>query len=150
MPRFSLRPALPDDLELAYRITENAMRPYVEATWGSWIEEDQRAKHALHYQSETHQLVLVDSQEVGLLAVEEHADHVWLVKVYLFDAWRNQGIGRRLVEQVIAQGHALSKPVRLRVLRVNERARTLYESLGFRVIEEQPERFIMEVAPNAV
>jgi ribosomal protein S18 acetylase RimI-like enzyme len=40
--------------------------------------------------------------------------------------------------------------VRLRVLRVNERARTLYESLGFRVIEEQPERFIMEVAPNAV
>jgi ribosomal protein S18 acetylase RimI-like enzyme len=95
-------------------------------------------------------LVLVGSQVAGLLAVEEHADHVWLVKVYLFEAWRSQGIGRRLVEQVIARGRELSKPVRLRVLRVNERARSLYESLGFRVVEEQPERFIMEIAPDAV
>ncbi|MFZ4649848.1 MAG: GNAT family N-acetyltransferase [Rubrivivax sp.] len=144
MLSFSLRPARPDDLELTYRITENAMRPYVEATWGSWVEEEQRAKHVLNYRAETHQVVLVDSEVAGLLAVEEHADHVWLVKVYLFDAWRNQGIGRRLVEHVIARGRALSKPVRLRVLRVNVRARNLYESLGFRVIEERPERFIME------
>lgn len=150
MPMYSLRPARPDDLELTYRITEDAMRAYVEATWGPWVEADQRAKHALNYQAETHRLVLVGSQVAGLLAVEEHADHVWLVKVYLFEAWRNQGIGRRLVEQVIARGRELSKPVRLRVLRVNERARSLYESLGFRVVEEQPERFIMERAPNAV
>jgi ribosomal protein S18 acetylase RimI-like enzyme len=35
-------------------------------------------------------------------------------------------------------------------LRVNDRARKLYESLGFRVVSEMPERFVMEALPRAV
>ena len=126
------------------------MRPYVEATWGAWIEDEQRAKHALNFQPQTHKIVTVDAHEVGLLAVEVHDDHLWLVKVYLFSAWRNQGIGRSLICQVLDQGRQLGKPVRLRVLRVNDRARKLYESLGFRVVSELPERFVMEALPRAV
>ena len=150
MPGFSSRRASADDLDLTYRITRDAMRPYVEATWGAWIEEEQRAKHALNYQPQTHQIITVDVQEVGLLAVEEHDDHLWLVKVYLLEAWRNQGIGRSLIYQVLDQARELGKPVRLRVLRVNTRARKLYESLGFRVVSEMPERFVMEAFPGAV
>jgi len=35
-----MRPATPDDLALAYEITEDAMRGYAEETWGNWDEED--------------------------------------------------------------------------------------------------------------
>ena len=126
------------------------MRPYVEATWGAWNEDEQLAKHALNYQPQTHQIITVGAEEVGLLAVEEHDDHLWLVKVYLLEAWRNQGIGRSLIYQVLYQARELGKPVRLRVLRVNNRARKLYESLGFRVVSEMPERFVMEAFPGAV
>ena len=150
VPDFSSRPANADDLDLTYRITRDAMRPYVEATWGAWNEDEQLAKHALNYQPQTHRIITVDAEEVGLLAVEVHDDHLWLVKAYLFEAWRNQGIGRSLICQVLDQGRQLGKPVRLRVLRVNDRARKLYESLGFRVISELPERFVMETLPRAV
>ena len=126
------------------------MRPYVEATWGAWNEDEQLAKHALNYQPQTHKIITVGAEEVGLLAVEEHDDHLWLVKVYLLEAWRNQGIGRSLIYQVLYQARELGKPVRLRVLRVNNRARKLYESLGFRVVSEMPERFVMEAFPGAV
>lgn len=77
------------------------MRPYVEATWGAWNEHEQLAKHALNYQPQTHRIITVDAEKVGLLAVEEHDDHLWLVKVYLFAAWRNQGIGRSLICQIL-------------------------------------------------
>ena len=150
MPGFTTRPASAEDLDLTYRITRDAMRPYVEATWGAWNEDEQLAKHALNYQPQTHQIITVGAEEVGLLAVEEHDDHLWLVKVYLLEAWRNQGIGRSLICQVLDQARELGKPVRLRVLRVNNRARKLYESLGFRVVSEMPERFVMEAFPGAV
>ena len=150
MPGITTRPASAEDLDLTYRITRDAMRPYVEATWGVWNEDEQLAKHALNYQPQTHRIITVDAEEVGLLAVEEHDDHLWLVKVYLFSAWRNQGIGRNLICQVLDRGRQLGKPVRLRVLRVNDRARKLYESLGFWVVSEMPERFVMEALPRAV
>ena len=150
VPDFSSRPANADDLELTYRITRDAMRPYVEATWGAWNEDEQLAKHSLNFQPDTHRIILIGAEEAGMIAVEEHDDHLWLVKVYLFSAWRGQGIGRKLIVQVLDQGRKLSKPVRLRVLRVNGRARKLYESLGFRVVSEMPERFVMETPPNAV
>ncbi|WP_395793898.1 hypothetical protein [Aquimonas sp.] len=34
------------DAERAYAITREAMREYVEQTWGPWIEADQRERHA--------------------------------------------------------------------------------------------------------
>ena len=38
-------PREPDDLALTYAITEDAMRSYVEETWGNWDGEEQRLKH---------------------------------------------------------------------------------------------------------
>jgi hypothetical protein len=45
-PAFALRPMTTADAERAYAITREAMREYVEQTWGPWIEADQRERHA--------------------------------------------------------------------------------------------------------
>ncbi len=101
-------------------------------------------KHAENFTPASHRIVVSDEGEIGLLAVEEEDDHVWLVKIYLRSHVRNRGIGGRLVTQVIQEAQANGKPVRLRVLRVNQKAKSLYVSLGFKVISETPERFFME------
>jgi len=133
-----------DDLELAYEITRDAMRDYVEQTWGRWDEIEQRQKHRNDYTPDTHRLVEVGNVVVGFVATENLPDHVWLVKLYLLSSFRGQGIGTAVLEQVLQEADELAKPVRLRVLRVNTRAQALYVRHGFRVVEHALERIFME------
>ena len=58
-PPFVLRPILAEDSELAYAITREAMRDYVEQTWGPWIEADQRERHVQAFRSGTQDFIVV-------------------------------------------------------------------------------------------
>ena len=51
-----MRPATPEDLALAYTITEDAMRGYVEETWGNWDEEEQLQKHRANFTPEAYRI----------------------------------------------------------------------------------------------
>ncbi|MFN7881843.1 MAG: GNAT family N-acetyltransferase [bacterium] len=143
MTGFSLRQAGKDDLALTYSITEDAMRPYVEATWGKWDEEDQLEKHRANYTPETCRIVVQDGRPVGLLAVEQEPEFLWLVKLYLLSAARNRGLGSSLLAQVVHEATAVAKPIRLRVLRANTAAQRFYLRHGFKVVGEEPERLFM-------
>ena len=148
MPAPHFRDATAEDLALTYEITKDAMRVYVEATWGAWDESEQSAKHRENFKPATHKIILMEDKIAGFLATEDLPGYVWLVKVYLFAAYRGRGIGSQVLAGVIAQANSSGKPVHLRVLRVNTRARALYERHGFQVIEQTPERFFMERAPS--
>ena len=138
-----LRDATEDDLQVTYEITEDAMRGYVEETWGTWDSEEQQQKHRLNFTPETHRILLVENEVAGFVAVEQFPSHVWLVKLYVLARFRGHGIGSQVLEWVLKNAKALGKPVTLRVLRVNTRAQALYEKYGFHVTEETPERLVM-------
>jgi len=138
-----MRAATPDDLALTYEITKDAMRVYVEQTWGSWDEEDQLQKHRANFQPETCRIILIEDEEIGLVVVEDFTSHVWLVKLYLLAKYRDQDIGSQVLQGVQAYASAQGKPVKLRVLRVNKRAQALYAKHGFKVTEESAERLHM-------
>ncbi len=140
---YALRPATASDLELTYAITEDAMRGYVEQTWGAWDEAAQRVKHRSQFTPATYRVVECDGTAAGLLAVEEEPADLWLFKLYLFRGFRGRGLGGALLQRVIDEGAALGKPVRLKVLRVNQAALRLYLRKGFRVTGEEPERLFM-------
>jgi GNAT superfamily N-acetyltransferase len=142
-----LRPGAESDFETVFAITMATMRAYVEATWGIWDEAEHRTRIRASFEPSTHRLVHVDGQLAGLLAVEEHLEHVQLVKVFLLPPFQGRGIGTRLVRQVMAQAAAQGRPVRLRVLRVNP-AQRLYLRLGFVITDETLERLYMEWRPG--
>ena len=143
MPSFLKRPASNADLQLTFEITKDAMLGYVEQTWGAWNEEEQREKHQQNFVPDTHRVLLVNNAEAGLLVTELEPEYVWLVKLYLFEQFRNQGLGSAVLQQVIEEANALGKSVRLRVLRVNTAAQRLYARHGFQVVGEEPERIFM-------
>ena len=124
-------------------ITEEAMRGYVEETWGNWDEEEQLQKHRANFTPETYRMILVDEEVAGLVAVEEFLSHVWLVKLYLSVRYRGQGIGSQVLQDIQKDAAIRGKPVTLRVLRVNTRAQALYAKHGFKVTEESAERLHM-------
>jgi GNAT superfamily N-acetyltransferase len=142
-----LRSAADSDFETVFAVTMATMRAYVEATWGVWDEAEHRTRIRASFDPSTHRLVHVDGQLAGVLAVEEHPEHVQLVKVFLLPPFQGRGIGTRLVRQVMAQAAAQGRPVRLRVLRVNP-AQRLYLRLGFVITDETPERLYMEWRPG--
>ena len=143
MPHFRMRSATQEDLAVTYSITEEAMRGYVEETWGNWDEEEQLQKHRANFTPETYRMILVDEEVAGLVAVEEFLSHVWLVKLYLSVRYRGQGIGSQVLQDIQKDAAIRGKPVTQRVLRVNTRAQALYAKHGFKVTEESAERLHM-------
>ena len=144
MPPFAVRAATPEDVDLTYAITRDAMQLYVEQTWGAWNEPEQWQKHQENYTPATHRIVLVEGSEAGLVATEYERTHLWLVKLYLRSGYRDRGLGTDLLRMVLAEAAAYGKPARVRVLRVNTRAQALYLRHGFRIVGETPERLFME------
>ena len=140
----SLRDATAADLALSYAITEEAMRGYVEATWGHWDTGEQWAKHQRNFTPQTHQIILIDGVEAGFMAVEDFPSYTWLVKLYLRRDSRNLGIGSEMLRRLLAVTAAQHKPLRLQVLRVNGRAQQLYWRHGFKIAHETAERLFLQ------
>ncbi len=58
-----------------------SMRPYVEATWGTWDDEWQRELFVGSFVPATHRIIEDSGRPIGCLAVEEHPDHVFLSRI---------------------------------------------------------------------
>jgi ribosomal protein S18 acetylase RimI-like enzyme len=142
--RVELRPATPDDRQFAYEVTEATMRRYVEQTFGPWIPEIQKEIIEKSFDPNTHQIVTVNGEVAGILALEMHDSHIQLEKLYLLPSFQRQQIGSQLVKQLIHSVSVSNKPIRLRVLAVNSGARRFYERLGFIATEVTPQRVFME------
>lgn len=143
----SLRAATTDDLAFGYTVTESAMRAYVEQTWGAWDEAGQRALNQRTFTPDTHRIVCVDGQPVGIVAVEHHALHVQLEKLYLLPVARGRGVGSQVLSGVLQAAFAAGRPVKLRVLAVNLAAQRFYRRHGFEVTITTPERLFMRASP---
>ncbi len=113
------------------------MKPYVEATFGSWDDEWQRKRLENDFASFAHQIVVVGGIDVGLWSVGREPSRLVLRKVYLLPEFQRQGIGSVLVGWLIRESEASRLPIELRYLLVNPVA-SLYERLGFSRLREEP------------
>lgn len=143
MEALVLRRATQNDAELAYFVTERAMRDYVITTFGSWLEAEVRKNTSADACAGRSQIIELDSVPAGLLNVERLPTHVQLHQLFILPEYQRQGIGTHLLRGVLSDATTAGLPVRLRVLRCNP-AKALYERHGFRVTSKSPERFYME------
>lgn len=140
----ALRAADTGDFDFGLEVTEFAMRGYIEQTWGLWDEALHRRHHAATFVPDTHQVILVDGERAGILAVEQQPAHVELEKLYLLPRARDRGVGSQVLLSVLRPAIASGRPVRLRVLAVNTSAQRFYARHGFVVVAVTPERLFME------
>jgi ribosomal protein S18 acetylase RimI-like enzyme len=139
----SLRPAAPEDSEFIYQLLYETMRDYVVATWGSWDDARVRAESAKHALSLHARVIFVRDQLAGLITVERHSDHIQLQQLYLLPQFQRVGIGKLLMQNLLAEAVGGGRPVRLQVLQVNPAIR-FYERLGFVTKAQTQERAYME------
>jgi ribosomal protein S18 acetylase RimI-like enzyme len=134
-PLWGLRVARPDDREFLFRLNEATMLEYVERVWG-WDEGERAALLEERFQPERWQIIQSGDHDIGVLVVEEKTQEIILASIEILPEWQGRGIGSSVVRSLMDRALASGKPLSLRVLHVNQRARSLYERLGFRPFKE--------------
>ena len=146
MSRVAFRAAQPADSDsgFAFQLAEAAMRGYVEQTWGDWEPNFQREHHAMSFKTESHQVVLVDGEPAGILAVEMSFTPVQLEQLHPLPRWRDQGVGSRVLRSVL-DAAAAARPIRLRTLALGMAAQRACARDGSTLTTATPERVITDV-----
>jgi ribosomal protein S18 acetylase RimI-like enzyme len=117
------------------------MRPSVEETYG-WDEAWQERYFRDHFDPARQQIIRYKEVDVGVFAVEEREDSLFLAIIAILPRYQHRGIGTALIGKLQRGAEEDSVPVTLRVLKAN-RARELYERLGFVVIGETETHYQM-------
>ena len=130
MDSLTLRSAASDDSEFAFRVKEAAFRPYVEKVWG-WDEAEQRRVHEERFAAQDFRVISVAGTDVGIMAAVVAPDCLKVNQLFILPGHQAKGIGSACMRLIMDEARQLGLPVRLRVLKVNPRARAFYERLGF-------------------
>jgi GNAT superfamily N-acetyltransferase len=109
-------------------------REQEEAFLQSQFERRERA-YEQDFPAAPWQIIEVDGQAGGCLLVHRGPAALTLVDLLLIPPLRGQGIGTRLLRDLVAEGNRLGRPVRLSVLR-GSRALRLYLRLGFQILPD--------------
>jgi ribosomal protein S18 acetylase RimI-like enzyme len=107
------------------------MREHVDRVWG-WDDEEQEAFFARRWDPGAWQVIEIAGRRAGLLILRDEPEELYVAEIQLEPQQQGRGVGTAILRLLMERG----KPVTLRVLHVNPRARVLYERLGFRPTHE--------------
>ncbi len=88
-----------------------------------------------------------DGCPVGRLYLDQNDAELRVIDIALLPEYRGRGWGTALLEDVMAAAQQSGRPVRIHVERFNP-ALSLYERLGFRILEDKGVYYFMEWAPG--
>jgi ribosomal protein S18 acetylase RimI-like enzyme len=151
----SLRAATPDDGEFLRELFASTRE--IEFQFLDPIQREaivsmqfnlQRQQYDAGYPDAEHSIITCEAKPIGRLFIDESDREITLVDIALLPAFRNQGIGRHLLEQLLTRATLAKKPVRLHVFKTNP-ARGLYTQLGFVEVGEDGMYLEMLREPSA-
>jgi ribosomal protein S18 acetylase RimI-like enzyme len=146
MHGLELRVARQEDAGFLYDLLKATMQEYVAQTWG-WDERWQQERFRRSFDPSSQRIVVLEGKDIGVLAIEEKEEEVFLSKLYIHPEYQGQGIGTRLIGSILDQAFRCGQPVTLRVLKVNP-AKRLYERLGFVQVGETETHLLMQAVPR--
>ena len=148
MEELSLRKAQTRDSEFVFTVKETAYREYVEKIWG-WDDDYQRERHNKEFASQDFRIVQFRGTDVGVLVTSRTSDRLKVNQIYILPEYQGKGIGSACMTRIVDDASLEGKPVVLQVLKVNTRGIALYRKLGFTIVSESSEYFLMERLPES-
>jgi ribosomal protein S18 acetylase RimI-like enzyme len=76
------------------------------------------------------------SESVGYMQLKLDSGALHLVNILILPEFQNLGIGTEVIKNLITESEKDGRVLKLGVFKINERARKLYESLGFKTYGE--------------
>lgn len=141
---FKLRKVNNQDIEFAKNLHHIAYRGVVESQFGSWDEKVQDKFFNEKWNIESTFIIEKEEMPIGILAVVENRDHIFLSEIQIDPKFQRQGIGTAIVLEQIEKATIKNLPLRLQVLHKNFDAKKLYERLGFLEIDKTERHYVLE------
>lgn len=151
-----LRPAGPGDAERLYQIyastraDELAVVPWDASAKEAFLRMQFNAQDSYYratFPHTSYDLIVGGDDVIGRLYLDRSGPAWVVIDIALLPEHRGQGIGTRLLREILVQATAAGKPVRVHVEHFNP-ARHLYDRLGFSEIEDQGVYLLLERAPG--
>ncbi|TDE43213.1 N-acetyltransferase [Flavobacterium rhamnosiphilum] len=142
-----------DEIELTYRKCLNTDIEYL-----LWLRKKTMNEHLIYsgidishenhlkrimFQFEQAKIILLKDQKIGLLKILEQQSNIEIIQIQIEPLYQGKGIGQKIIKSVIEKLSDEKLSVTLSVLKENK-AKKLYDSIGFKVISENNESFIMK------
>ncbi len=140
-----LRPSKEDDLEFLYQVyassRDREMALLVE--WSAEQKENflreqfrlQDRHYKTHYANARYDIIEIDGKPAGRLYVDRMKHEIRLMDIALLTEYRNRGVGRALVQDLLDEADRDRMFVSLHV-EDNNPAKRLYERMGFVEVRE--------------
>jgi GNAT superfamily N-acetyltransferase len=135
--------AKPEDYPYLKSLEAEVMGDHAKALWGVFA-----APEFSSFDLANTRIIRDEDRALGYVTVEPAEDHLRLRKLYLDPEVQGQGIGAELLRQIRSEAEAEGLPLRLSVLRPNQRAIDFYLREGLTIAEETPERIFLQT-PSA-
>jgi ribosomal protein S18 acetylase RimI-like enzyme len=133
------------DLPELWRIHAETMRDYVAATYG-WDDTVQEEMFRDDWERKRDRRVLIDGDcIVAVWQVVRRDGQLFLGSIEVTPSYQGRGIGTAILTRLLADAASAGLTAALTVMKVNTRARQLYERLGFAVAGETATHLQMTV-----
>jgi ribosomal protein S18 acetylase RimI-like enzyme len=130
------RPARPEDIEFLAEVFLSSMRESIALARGYWDPAKEHEQFRKQLELQNTLVIQVDGLDVGFVTVRQESDKIVVNTLCVSEAHQGRGIGSAIMRGIMTRAEAAASPVELFVLKVNVRARALYERLGF-VVEAE-------------
>jgi ribosomal protein S18 acetylase RimI-like enzyme len=155
MMNIRLRPFTDDDLEFLFdvyastRTEELSVVPWDETQKQEFLRMQFRAQHVHyqeHYADASFDVIELDGVRAGRLYVQRRDGEHRIVDIALLPEHRGGGVGSTLLAGLLEEADAAGRRVSIHVEHQNP-ARSLYERLGFTIIDDTGVYHLMERQP---
>lgn len=140
--QFAIRRACWKDLECLEKLYTDNMRSLVEriSVW-----DPNRFRRNYHPQEFS--VIEIAGQPVGLVKIVIQAEDIYIGEIQIRESYRGMGIGKKLMQDVIALSETTGRRLWLRVVKGNP-AKAFYEKYGFTCVDETGTHDQMERVPG--
>jgi ribosomal protein S18 acetylase RimI-like enzyme len=132
---YTLRVSSNEDFEFCYRLNELNFRPLVERLRG-WNDEIERLDMQSKFKPGEDVIVIIDRKDVGHFSIVEERDRIFLRMLVLHPEIQSQGLGAKLMQEILSQAAWQNKPIILWVTEQNVKAVKFYRKIGFEVLSK--------------
>jgi ribosomal protein S18 acetylase RimI-like enzyme len=152
-PEIQFRPiSFPEDLPFlskvyaSTRLEELAITGWPQEQIDQFLQMQFDMQHHYYqqqFEDAKYEIILWEKEEIGRLYTDLREDEIRIIDIVLLPQYRNKGIGRDLLVDILAKAASLGKCVRIHVEK-NNPALKFYQSLGFCKIGDADVYLLME------
>lgn len=141
---YELRAVTPNDYDFIYDVKTTTLKPHVELVWG-WDEASQKKYLEESFGLETQLIIMHEGNDIGVLELNELKQRLEVVELEILPPYQGKGIGTNILRDLIDEYTNKGKRVGIGCFKINIRAKALYERLGFMLIKETANHYVLEL-----